>query len=176
MPRFIAKKWLNPAYTKECMMIIIGHPHIPSESFWHIASLSELENALKSTNNQNANVFWFSANDDRDFALSKCCYEGKIPFCVVLSNVKECVLYSQYMPKYLIPAISFEIFSAKNHAILDSGLIEGSFKLAKTCQKIADSYMFDSKILALISDENDIESVALESIDGAIFVSILQIK
>lgn len=174
MPRFIPKKWLNPAYTKECMMIIIGHPHIPSERFWHIASLSELENALKSTNNQNTNIFWFSANDDRDFALSKRCYEGKIPFCVVIGNVKECALYAQYMPKYLIPAISFDIFSAKNHAILDSSLLDDNFTLAKTCQKIADSYMLDSKILAIISDENDIESVALEGIDGAIFVSILR--
>lgn len=136
-------------------MIIIGHPHIPSESFIHIASLSELENTLKNNaqNNISSKVFFFSADEDKEFDLARFCTNHNINFAVIISSVKECVLYAQYSPKYLILRTSFEII--------------------KSCQHIADSYLFDSKILAIINDENEVESIALAGIDGAIFLSAL---
>ena len=40
--------------------------------------------------------------------------------------------------------------------------------LAKDMQKIADNYMFDSKILLLIKNRDMLEEVALNEIDGVI--------
>ena len=46
-------------------------------------------------------------------------------------------------------------------------------KLAKTIQKIAENYMFDAKILAIIDTNDEIEKVALNEIDGVIYSSLL---
>lgn len=46
-------------------------------------------------------------------------------------------------------------------------------KLAKQVQKIADNYMFDSKILAIIESSDEIEKVALSEVDGVIYSSLL---
>lgn len=40
---------------------------------------------------------------------------------------------------------------------------------APIMQKIANEYMYDTKVLALIYDEDEIEWVATHSIDGALF-------
>lgn len=42
-------------------------------------------------------------------------------------------------------------------------------ELAKTAQNIAENYLFDAKILALIEDEDEIEELALLGVDGVIF-------
>ena len=44
---------------------------------------------------------------------------------------------------------------------------------AKIIQKIADNYMFDSKILQIISSDEDIEKIALNEIDGCIYKEVL---
>ncbi|MDQ1268226.1 MAG: hypothetical protein QG560_869, partial [Campylobacterota bacterium] len=41
--------------------------------------------------------------------------------------------------------------------------------LAKTAQNVAESYLFDAKILVMIEDEDEIEELALLAIDGVIF-------
>jgi len=41
--------------------------------------------------------------------------------------------------------------------------------LAKTAQSLADTYLFDSKILVNIEDEKDIEEMALFGVDGVLF-------
>jgi len=38
-------------------------------------------------------------------------------------------------------------------------------------QSIANEYMYDTKVLALIYDEDEIEWVATHGIDGALFAS-----
>ncbi|MGB6329702.1 MAG: hypothetical protein WBF48_12325 [Halarcobacter sp.] len=46
-------------------------------------------------------------------------------------------------------------------------------KLAKAIQKVAENYMFDAKILAIIETNEEIEKVALSEIDGVIYTSLL---
>jgi hypothetical protein len=41
-------------------------------------------------------------------------------------------------------------------------------------QKLAENYMFDSKILQMIEDDNAIEQVALCGIDGVVYQSLLK--
>jgi len=70
---------------------------------------------------------------------------------VKVKSIKEVIYASSLCAFYIIPTKD----------ILD-----------KT-QKIAENYMFDSKILAIIESSNEIESVALREIDGVIYKSIL---
>ena len=70
---------------------------------------------------------------------------------VKVKSIKEVIYASSLCAFYIIPTKD----------ILD-----------KT-QKIAENYMFDSKILAVIESSNEIESVALREIDGVIYKSIL---
>lgn len=183
-------------------MILIGHPHIPSETFRHITSLSDLERDLRLSEDDEARsrlgrVFWFGASEDREFTLSKFCASNKMDFAVMIGSIKECILSAQYMPKYLI--VDFRVVdfslpsldSPKDFGLQDlkgggEDLKVGEFglgkdcssshSLAKVCQNIADSYLFDSKILAVIQSEQEIESLALSHIDGAIFLDALQLK
>jgi hypothetical protein len=46
--------------------------------------------------------------------------------------------------------------------------------ISKVIQNIAQNYMFDTKILEIISKEDDIENVAIKEIDGCIYESILK--
>ena len=54
---------------------------------------------------------------------------------------------------------------------LESRYIIVDENIAKQAQKIADNYMFDSKILVNISDENEIERMAIDEIDGVIYLN-----
>ena len=47
-------------------------------------------------------------------------------------------------------------------------------KLAKNIQKIAENYMFDSKILAIIEQDKEIEDVAQAEVDGVIYKDLLK--
>jgi len=56
---------------------------------------------------------------------------------------------------------------------LDVYFIITNKDIAKTIQNAADNYMFDSKILQIIQNDNDIEDVASNQIDGCIYKEIL---
>ena len=56
---------------------------------------------------------------------------------------------------------------------LNAKYIISEKELAKAIQKIADNYMFDSKILAVIETNDEIEEIAQSEIDGIIYKSIL---
>ncbi len=70
---------------------------------------------------------------------------------VVVSSIKEAIYCNALNSKYII---------------CDK-------KLAKAIQKIADNYMFDSKVLAIIEDSEEIEKIALNEIDGVIYSNLL---
>ena len=46
-------------------------------------------------------------------------------------------------------------------------------EIVKNMQELADNYMFDSKILAIISDTKEIAEVAKQHIDGIIYKDLL---
>ena len=79
------------------------------------------------------------------------CRKNSLTNAVVVSSITEAIYCNALNSKYII--------SEK--------------KLAKSIQKIADSYMFDAKILAIIESRDEIEKVALSEIDGVIYTSLL---
>lgn len=79
------------------------------------------------------------------------CRKNQLDNAVVVTSIKEAIYCNALNCKYII---------------CDK-------KLAKNIQKIAENYMFDSKILAIIESSDEIEKIALAEIDGVIYSSLL---
>ena len=95
-------------------------------------------------------MIFFDFNEE----LLKYSFFQHLNFLVYVKSIKEAIYASNFNAKYII---------CEN-------------ELAKKLQKIADNYMWDSKILTIIKSSDDLEKVALEEIDGAIYSDLLEIK
>ncbi len=80
-----------------------------------------------------------------DFALAKHCLKNGIDYAIIVKNIKE-VLFASALEA------TFIVTSEK--------------KLTKKAQKLATEYLFDSKILFLCDDEDEMLWCAKRSIDG----------
>ena len=78
-------------------------------------------------------------------------YENDLYYAVVISSIKEAIYANNLNARYIIC----------------------QKELAKDIQKIADNYMFDSKVLAVIQTSDEIEEIAKNEIDGIIYKNIL---
>jgi hypothetical protein len=88
---------------------------------------------------------------DFDIDILKYTSKNDLNSAVVVSSIKDVIYASSFEAHYIIPQKDI---------------------LFQT-QKIADNYMFDSKILAIIENSDEIEAMALNEIDGVIYKSIL---
>lgn len=77
--------------------------------------------------------------------------KNSLETAIIVSSIKEAIYCNALEAKYII---------------CDK-------KFAKSIQKIAENYMFDSKILAIIDNSEEIEKVALLEIDGVVYSSLL---
>ena len=76
------------------------------------------------------------------------CMNNNINYAVIVNSIKEAVFANGLDARYILP----------------------SENLLETIQKTAENYMFDSKILATIKHEDEIEKIALKQIDGVIYL------
>lgn len=88
-----------------------------------------------------------------DFDLARHCNECEITYAVEIKRVVDLMIYANLGAKYIITR-------------------RKSF--AKKCQKLANEYFLDSKILLVVADESGIEMGAKLGIDGVIFERVLQ--
>lgn len=79
--------------------------------------------------------------------LIEYCVNNNLKFALHVKSIKELVFANNFEASYI--------------------LVEEA--LAQNAQKIANEYLFDSKILVKIKDEEKIEELALQGIDGVIF-------
>lgn len=79
------------------------------------------------------------------------CRKNDIKCAVVVESIKEAIYCNALNSKYIIC----------------------NKRLAKSIQKIAENYIFDSKVLAIVDSCDEIEEVALAEIDGAIYSHLL---
>ena len=79
------------------------------------------------------------------------CRKNALSTAIVVSNITEAIYCNALNSKYII---------------CDK-------KIAKSIQKIAENYMFDAKVLAMIESRDEIEKIALSEIDGVIYTSLL---
>ena len=80
------------------------------------------------------------------------CYKNELFCAVVVNSIKEAIYCNNLNVKYII--------SEK--------------ELSIELQKIADNYMYDSKILAIIDANEELEQVAKLEIDGIIYRNLLK--
>lgn len=93
-------------------------------------------------------IVLFSYNEE----LMKYCSENKIFYAVKIQSIKEAIYANALHARYIIC----------------------KHKKAKTVQKIAQNYLFDSKILAIITSNDKLKNIAYDKIDGVIYKSILE--
>jgi len=86
-----------------------------------------------------------------DIELLRYCMNNALQYGVIVQNTLEVIYAHNLEAKYII--VPKEI--------------------AKNMQELADNYMFDSKILAIISDTKEIAKVATQHIDGVIYKDLL---
>lgn len=121
-------------------MLIFGHPLLPSETLYHIDS----PDAIASTPAGTTLLFaWSETNLD----LIAHCRANDLPFALEAASVKDALFAENAGARFI--------------------LVESS--IAKSVQKIAESYLFDAKILTRIDNEDQLEAVAYDGIDGAVF-------
>lgn len=83
--------------------------------------------------------------------IAKFCFENEISFAIAVNSIKEAVYSSNLNAKYIIT----------------------NKELSKELQKIADNYMYDAKILAIIESSDEFEEIAKAQIDGVIFKNLI---
>lgn len=86
-----------------------------------------------------------------NYDLLKYCYQNSLSSGVVVETIKDAIYANSLKATFIIC----------------------NTNLAIDIQKLAEHYMFDSKVLTIIDSEDKIESVALNGIDGAIYERLL---
>lgn len=121
-------------------MLIVGHPHLPFKPLYHIDGIE----AIARTPAGSTVLFeWNSANLD----LVEHCRTNDLPFALLAMTLKDALFAENADARFILvdPAI------------------------AKSVQKVAETYLFDAKILTRIEDDSQIEAMAYDGIDGVIF-------
>lgn len=121
-------------------MILLGHPHINSEKLYHVNSIEAIAHTPSNS------VLLFSY-DKEVFELIDHAYKNALEFAVDVHSLKEAIICENLNAKYIL---------------IDK-------EIASSVQKAADTYIFDAKVLAHIENDDEIEALASEGVDGAIF-------
>lgn len=121
-------------------MLIFGHKFIPSESLYHITDIDGV------TNTPPSSIIYLEFSED-NLDIIEHTNANQIEFTLAIKNITELIYASALGAKYiLVPR-----------------------EMAKTAQNIAESYLFDAKILVHITDNDEIEELALLGCDGVVF-------
>jgi hypothetical protein len=88
---------------------------------------------------------------DFDIEIMKYCETNSVQYCVIVHNITQAIYANCLLAKYIITPKS----------------------IAKAIQEVATNYMFDSRILAIINNQSEIEEIALQNIDGVIYDTLL---
>ena len=89
---------------------------------------------------------------DYDEQILSYSYKNELATAIIVKSIKEAIYCNSLNVKYII--------SQK--------------ELAIELQKMADNYMYDSKILAIIDSNDEFEQIAKYEIDGVIYRSLLK--
>jgi len=125
-------------------MLFFGHRFIESEHFYHISSIDAISNTPASST-----IYIKYAEDNLD--IIKYAISNEVKVALHVESISE-ILYGSAL------GVSYLILSSQ---------------LAKTAQNLADTYLFDAKILVTMSDEKDLEELALLGVDGVIYSSAI---
>jgi len=125
-------------------MLFFGHRFIESEKFYHVFDIDTIMQTPPSST-------IYLEFEEKNLDIINYLKDNKIYFALKVKNITE-LMYA---------------------SALGASYIHVEQKLAKTAQKIAESYLFDAKILVHVEDEDTIEEMALLGIDGVIFAEAI---
>ncbi len=121
-------------------MLIFGHKYIPSQVFYHIRSID----AIVHTPSNSTLLITFK---EINLQLIEHCSKNRISFVLEVESIRD-VIFAENLDAWGIVLCS---------------------QLAPSAQKIATEYMFDAKILCRVEQDEQIETMAYEGIDGVLF-------
>jgi hypothetical protein len=121
-------------------MYIYGHRFIQSNNFYHIPNIDAIQNTPP-----NSTIYLDFSEDNLE--IINHAISNEVILALGAVNVTE-IIYA---------------------ASLGASFIVVPKELSKTAQNIANNYLFDAKILIHITDENEIEELAILGVDGVIF-------
>lgn len=110
-------------------------------------TITKISSIQEVSDTSSLSVLIFQYNEE----LMKYCFENDLKYGVIVSSLRESIYANALKSKYII-------------ADLD---------LAINIQKIAENYMFDSRVLVVIQSNENIETVALNHIDGVIYNNLI---
>jgi len=121
-------------------MIFFGHKFIDGENLFHVLDIESINNTPP------ASIIYTEFSED-NLDIIKYCISNDIRVAVQVNTTTQIVYASA----------------------LGASFIVVKKDLAKTAQNLADTYLFDAKILATILNDKDIEELALLGIDGVLY-------
>lgn len=121
-------------------MIFFGHRFLKNENFYHVSDIASISNTPPSST-------LFIEFNEKNLDIINHAISNSVKVALYVKNITE-ILYASSLGASFI--------------IVDK-------KLAKSAQNLAENYLFDAKILALIKEENEIEELAILGIDGVVF-------
>jgi hypothetical protein len=125
-------------------MLLFGHDYIAYEPFYHI---SDIEAIAKTPSNSTL----FLVFDVNNLDIITYLKENAIAFALEVTSLKEAIFAQNLGASYII--------TDENNAT--------------SIQKCAEHYLFDAKILCRAHNDEAIERLALEGIDGIIFAEAI---
>lgn len=87
-----------------------------------------------------------------DKSIMSYCFSNNVSYAVKIASLKEALFANALGAKYLLPGAD----------------------ILEEVQKTAENYLFDSKVLAVIESEEEIENLARKNIDGIIFQKLIK--
>lgn len=121
-------------------MIFFGHRFIESQNFYHVSSIESILNTPPSS------TLYIEFSEINLDIITHAALNS-MPSAIFVQNITQIVYASSFGASYIIVPKD----------------------LAKSAQNVAENYLFDAKILAMIEDEEEIEELALLGVDGVIF-------
>jgi len=121
-------------------MIILGHPEIPFAPLFYVESVDEIAHTPPNA------TLWLGPYRQA-VTLARHCQEHDLPYGVMAENPTDALKANALRARYIL----------------------AEMPLAQTIQKMAETYLFDAKILVPIHEEREMTAVAEAGIDGVIF-------
>ena len=121
-------------------MIIFGHDYFKKPPFYDVKSIDAI---LNTPSNSTLYIEFKPALLD----VIEHCQLNKLSFALKVDNLKDAIFAHNFDASYLIT----------------------NRIMAPTIQKAADTYLFDSKVLCMIANDEEIQELATLGIDGVIF-------
>ena len=121
-------------------MLIFGHRYLESERFYHIHDIDAITKTPPSST-------LFIEFNENNLDIIKHIKLNDLDFALEVKTLKDAIFGENLGAKYII--------CEKD--------------IAKSIQNRAEHYLFDAKILCRIEDDDEIEVLALEGIDGVVY-------